>query len=250
MDPIAMMPRWLRRRALAFIESRGFQRVAGPRTVQEELQPFFAAMKGLGFNPRHIVDVGANRGLWTRYAIEFFPRAHYTLVEPQPELRNSIEDLIAAGFSIDWINAGLGDKPGCLEFHICKRDDSSTFVPPKDNSLEDRKTFVQVRTLNDIARCNGMPDLVKIDAEGMDLKVLAGASDLFGKTEIFLVEADITCRAFENTLAAVVWKMDEAGYSALDITTLNRSPKFGVLWLCEVAFLRNGSEILSGLTYE
>jgi FkbM family methyltransferase len=158
---------------IAFIESRGFQRVVGPRTVQEELQPFFAAMKGLGFNPRHIVDVGANRGLWTRYAIEFFPRAHYTLVEPQPELRNSINDLIAAGFSIDWINAGLGDKPGCLEFHICKRDNSSsTFVQQKDDSPEGRKTFVQVRTLNDIAGYNGMPDLVKIDAEGMDLKVL------------------------------------------------------------------------------
>jgi hypothetical protein len=29
-----------------------------------------------------------------------------------------------------------------------------------------------------------MPDLVKIDAEGFDLKVLAGAKTLFGKTEI------------------------------------------------------------------
>ena len=34
----------------------------------------------------------------------------------------------------------------------------------------------------------GLPEMVKIDAEGFDLKVLAGASDLLGKTDIFLVE--------------------------------------------------------------
>jgi hypothetical protein len=30
-----------------------------------------------------------------------------------------------------------------------------------------------------------MPDMVKIDAEGLDLKVLAGGSNLLGKTEVF-----------------------------------------------------------------
>ena len=29
---------------------------------------------------------------------------------------------------------------------------------------------------------------MKIDAEGFDVKVLAGASELFGQTEVFLVE--------------------------------------------------------------
>lgn len=29
---------------------------------------------------------------------------------------------------------------------------------------------------------------------------------------------------------------------------LNRSPKFGVLWLCELAFLREGSSLLKAVT--
>ena len=41
--------------------------------------------------------------------------------------------------------------------------------------------------------------------------------------------------------------MAHAGYRILDITDLNRSPKYGVLWLCEVAFLRNGSHLLDGV---
>jgi hypothetical protein len=35
--------------------------------------------------------------------------------------------------------------------------------------------------------------------------------------------------------------MEAAGYRLIDITDLNRSPKHGVLWLCEMAFLRNGA---------
>ena len=84
--------------------------------------------------------------------------------------------------------------------------------------------------------------MVKIDAEGPDSKVLAGASDLFGKTDIFLVEAVLRGGgAYENSVAKVTKFMENAGYRFLDITDLNRSPKYGVLWLCELAFLRDGS---------
>ena len=45
--------------------------------------------------------------------------------------------------------------------------------------------------------------------------------------------------------------MAHAGYRIIDITELNRSPKYGVLWLCEVAFLRNASHLLDGVdSYE
>ena len=51
------------------------------------LKSLFPVLKGFGFDPKHIVDIGANTGLWTREATNYFPRAHYTLVEPQDELK-------------------------------------------------------------------------------------------------------------------------------------------------------------------
>ena len=36
---------------------------------------FFPLLRQLGFAPRHIVDVGANRGSWTRAAFKYFPNA-------------------------------------------------------------------------------------------------------------------------------------------------------------------------------
>jgi hypothetical protein len=42
--------------------------------------------------------------------------------------------------------------------------------------------------------------------------------------------------------------MASAGYGLFDITDLNRSPKYGSVWLCELVFLRNGSSLLSQVT--
>jgi hypothetical protein len=102
-----------------------------------------------------------------------------------------------------------------------------------------------VKTANEIVASAGgdLPDMEKIYAEGLELRVLAGASDLLGKTDVFLVEAVVCVGGYENTAAEVVKFMANAGYRLIEITDLNRSPKHGVLWVCEVAFLRNGSAL-------
>ena len=216
------------------------------------LDSFFSALKRGSFEPRHIIDVGANRGSWTRKALLYFPDAQYTLVEPQDHLKAHVQDLIDGGGKITWINAGVADKCGVLPFTISYRDDSSTFAPTQAD-LDVPTTPVPVMTLNEIVSVSGaaLPEVVKIDAEGFDLKVLAGASNLLGKTDIFFVEVTICCPGHENTIARVVRTMDKAGYHVVDITDINRSPKYGVLWLCELAFLRNASPVFDGArTYE
>jgi FkbM family methyltransferase len=223
-----------------------------PSASNSGLDCFFAALRRLGFHPKHIVDIGANHGSWTRKALVYFPEAHYTLVEPQDHLKVHIEDLLARGRKITWINAGAADKSGSLPFAISYRDDSSTF----DLAQVDAGTAlisVPVMTLNEIVSSAGapLPEIVKIDAEGFDLKVLAGASDLLGRTDVFFVEVTICCPGHENTIAGVVKRMDEAGYRVVDVTDLNRSPKYGVLWLCELAFLRNDSFLFANVrSYE
>jgi FkbM family methyltransferase len=212
----------------------------------------FVTLKQFGFCPTHIIDVGANHGNWTRKAIEYFPNANYTLVEPQNELKRYVHDLIDRGFKIQWINAGAGDIPGRLPFTISHRDDSSTFIPANELSSANNvhQVSTEVKTLNEIVSTGELPvpDMVKIDAEGFDLKVLSGASDLFGKTDVFLLEAVVCCVDYQNTLLAVTQFMSEAGYRLIDITELNRSPKDNVLWLCELAFLRERSNLLDRVT--
>jgi FkbM family methyltransferase len=225
----------------------------GPRP-SEGLDPFFSLLQRLGFAPKHIVDVGANRGNWTRTAIKHFPYAHYTLVEPQDYLKKHIQDLLDGGYQIEWMHAGAGATSGTMPMSISSRDDSSTFIitDRHGQATGSQRTTVAVKTLNEIVAASGAPppEMVKIDAEGFDLEVLAGASGLLGKTELFLVEA-MVCGNYENSVAEVVKFMAGAGYRLIDITDFNRSPKHGVLWVTELAFLRNGSALLDAVrSYE
>jgi FkbM family methyltransferase len=217
---------------------------------------FFPLLRQLGFAPKHVVDVGANRGTWTRAAFKYFRDPFYTLVEPQDHLRSYSQDLVAQGCKLNWINAGCGDVCGTLPLIVSYRDDASTFVDRHNNPTAQRITIPMI-TLNKLVASSGagFPEMVKIDAEGFDLKVLAGASDLLGKTDIFLVEAAVwgvgAGRANDNSVAEVVSFMAKAGYNLMDVTDINRGPKNGVLWLCELAFLRDGSPLLdAALSYE
>jgi FkbM family methyltransferase len=216
------------------------------------IDAFFPLLKSLGFAPRRIIDVGANHGHWTRTALRYFPDAHYTLVEPQDHLKSHIQDLLAAGRNITWINAGAGDTNGLFPFTISHRDDSSTFVLDADQARLAglHQVMVHIRTLNDIvaSQAAAPPEMVKIDAEGLDLQVLAGASNLLGVTDVFLVEACICSNGGPNSAAAVLDFMSRAGYRLMDITDLNRSPAHKVLWLSEFAFVRSASPLLTRVT--
>jgi FkbM family methyltransferase len=221
------------------VKSNGSAGVAEQWT--QGLDTFSSLLQGFGFRPTHIIDVGANRGNWTRRAAKFFPSTRYTLVEPQGNLKQYISDLLQAGAAITWISAGVSDQHGTLPFTIGQTDSTSTFYFQSESNPGGSSVSIPVLTLNEIAAAHGVPELVKIDAEGFDLKVLGGASELLGRTDVFLVEVTICAALYENSLAQVVRLMDEKGYKVADITDLNRSPKHGVLWLCELAFVRRGS---------
>ena len=99
------------------------------RLNEMPLRRFFAALKGRGFSPRHIIDVGANRGYWTRDALEYFPEAYYTLIEPQDHLKDDVQDLLTRkDGKIRWIGAGVSNTPGTLPFTISHRDVFSSFA--------------------------------------------------------------------------------------------------------------------------
>jgi FkbM family methyltransferase len=200
--------------------------------------------------PKLVIDVGANHGNWSRRVRRYFPNSSIIMIEPQEHLRAESADLLANP-EIGWITAGASNVGGAAKLTLARSDHSSTFVLTAQQAIAEglKQIEVPLVTLNHVVaeRCVKIPDIVKIDAEGLDLRVLEGASDLMGKTELFFVEAAICAQGIENTLSAVVTKMSDLGYQPFDVTELNYSPKQGVLWLVEIVFIKRGGRIASAI---
>ncbi len=90
------------------------------------LNQFFTNLKKEGFNPEHIIDVGAHKGDWSRLSMKYFPNAHYTLIEPQENLRSFYKDLISNP-KISVFNVGASDKDEILNFTLVERADCCNF---------------------------------------------------------------------------------------------------------------------------
>jgi FkbM family methyltransferase len=206
---------------------------------------FFQTWKHISSAPTFIIDVGANHGNWTRSALDYFPDARYLMIEPQDRLKVYSKDLIQRA-NVHWLTAGISDQVGSLTLTLPPRDDTASFIMNRESAeaYGYPQIEVPVTTLDRIVEEEQrIPELVKIDAEGFDLRALRGASALLGSTDVFLVECAIYCSHLENSLEAVCAFMWGKGYRVFDFTDLNHSPKHGVLWLSEVVFVRRSSPI-------
>ncbi len=216
------------------------------QSANAAVERLLLTLRGLGLQPRHIVDIGANHGGWSRVALSVFPGVNLTLFEPQQSLSKFMVDLEKMpNVSIRY--EGVGDIDGQLPFTFHDRDDSCSFV--YDAEVATARGFTQSKiniSRLDTALTDSLfppPDIVKIDAEGLDLKVLEGAPFTLKTTQVVLVEASVANRDYPNSVLEVVTKMDALGFRLFDITDLNRTPTQKVLWLIEAVFVRKGSAI-------
>ena len=208
---------------------------------------FYNTIKKMGFLPLHIVDVGANHGTWTREALNHFPEAYYTLLEPQNWLKKSFQDILDSNSKVQFYPVGAGEKEGSFQFTIVDRDDSCSFRYSQEEATAAgfEQIEIPVVTLNSLLSNSNLlaPDIIKIDAEGLDIAVLKGATNFFGKTEIFMVEAGVVNKSFDNSFLKLINFMDENNYRLFDITDINRPFQPQVLWLVELVFVKKNGFI-------
>ncbi len=211
------------------------------------LDNFFETLVKIHFIPDHVIDVGANHGKWTKTALCYFPDAYFTLLEPQRWLEKHVQDLLNKNPKVRFYPYGAGSQAGSFKFTIADQDDSSHFRLNEEDAKKQglKQIDVRVVTLNELVISENLPnpDIIKIDAEGLDLEVLKGSDHFFGKTEIFLVEVAVTATDIENQFYQVVQYMDANGYKLFDITDLNRPFEPKILWLAELVFIRKNGII-------
>jgi FkbM family methyltransferase len=243
------MFRTVKRMALRVLQETDSPRTEARPKGHAETDPFFECLARIGFKPNHIVDVGANRGGWTRTALRYFPDARYSLFEPQANLLADSD--LRANPNVRIYNAGAGPTSGTMRISVHERDDSWSFALSEQEAgaLGRRQIEMPVVALDEFLPKQGLPSpqMLKIDAEGWDLEVLQGAEATVATSEVVLLEAAVMSKIFRNTFHAVVEAMARRDFVLFDITDLNRTQKHGALWLVEVAFVRRGGTLANAV---
>jgi FkbM family methyltransferase len=182
---------------------------------------------------RVIVDVGAHAGLFATFAKERAPAARVICIEPDA----SLEPLIAANLAAfrDWevITAAAVDKPGIVTFY-------RSAVATQESSIHRAAVErfhrgpdpLQVRgvTLDDVCADHAMVDVLKVDVQGAESLVLAGAAETMRKTRTVLIEVTFLDPDPVSVLAKLQsefgpWETVNVVVSGADLAFERRTPR-------------------------
>ncbi|MEO1536434.1 MAG: FkbM family methyltransferase [Pseudomonadota bacterium] len=157
-----------------------------------------------------VLDVGANIGELGLWAVE--RGADYIAFELDPVAFRALQSNVPGHRLYD---VALSDTDGTATFYLNTAEaDSSLFKPQEsDASIE-----VRTALLDGFLQETGAPErirLFKVEAEGMEPEVLAGASDTLERVEYLAVDAGPE-RGGENTVPPVFNAVSQAGFELLD----------------------------------
>lgn len=219
----------------------------GDPSAQDLRLRLFRQLSKKGLKPKHIIDVGAHKAGWSWDAYQIFPDCSFTLIEPQIEMKPYLDKFCSSSKKSRWILAGAGATEEELPFTIAKNSDGSSFTISDEKASTEglERRILKVIPLDKIHEQFNLPipEIVKIDAEGLDIDVVIGAQKLLGQTEIFFLELPLLGTWANQSFHTIIEFMKNHGYEPFDITDLNRRPSDNTLALMEMAFIKKDSAL-------
>ena len=211
--------------------------------ISGDMRLFLKSLKKRGLPIHHILDVGAHKGDWSVLAATILPEATYYLVEPQEELRPEIEKFLARQKGKVFFG-GAGAEDGELTFTIWEDFAGSSFLPDEQHAAGKAQKTVPVFSIDGLIARGEMPvpDICKIDVQGFEIEVLKGAGSIFGKTEVFILEASLF-NFFPNQplLHEIIAYMTQRGYVIYDFAGFTNRPLDMALGQLDICFVKEDS---------
>ncbi|MBN1354262.1 MAG: FkbM family methyltransferase [Candidatus Omnitrophica bacterium] len=145
---------------------------------------------------KYIVDVGANVGSWTLMALDCTKPLKVMAFEPEPENFAKLQLNTKKFTNVEIHNVVVGDRKGTIRLNITRDATAASVLEPEakmkdyieDNWRVNDKKDCPMDTLDNLVA--GLPEIsfLKIDVQGFEKQVLAGAANTLEKTKFLLIE--------------------------------------------------------------
>tara|TARA_Y100000758_G_scaffold288016_1_gene239782 strand:+ start:63 stop:725 length:663 start_codon:yes stop_codon:yes gene_type:complete len=196
-------------------------------------------LQSFGFDPKNILDIGANKGKWSlEVKKKVFPNAEYTLIEAINY--KELKQISIKNHNISFLNLLLDESEHTVTWYEKRNTGDSIYKENtgyfKDCDQYDRKTT----TLDKNFSSNHTFDLIKIDCQGSELPILRGGKKLVQNASVIILEVPFmgeynigVANFFEH-----VRYMDQIGYRVFDIIELHRVDD--ILIQIDLIFIKKG----------
>jgi len=201
-------------------------------------------LKSFGFEPQHILDIGANKGKWTLEVMKkVFNESQYTLIEAINY--TELEKLTTKYNNIIYKNLLLDEKENIVTWYE-KRNTGDSFFKENTGYFDDCKEIKRKTTTLDLSFSNNeFFDLVKIDCQGAEIPILKGGKNIIDKASVIILEVpfmgeyNIGAPNFYEHLNY----MENIGYRVYDIVELHRVDN--ILIQIDIIFIKKGHDFES-----
>lgn len=202
-------------------------------------------MKRLGFQPKTVIDVGAGLGTFSLY--ETFPNSRHFLIEPIAENEPYLAQICRNLKNAEYIIAGATKESGYLNLSVSPDLVSSSTSPSNESdSVDPYLRTIPAITLDEVCRKHNLegPYLIKVDVDGQEIDVLAGATQILQQAEYVIVEVTLFGQMYE-----VMNLMKSHGFVAYDIVEQAYRPSDAVLWQVDMAFVKESGQFRKESNY-
>jgi len=193
-----------------------------------------------------VVDVGAHEGQWLTPFLRFMRASRVEVFEPLPACVAQLRSTYGGDPKVFIHQAAVGDRPGSVTLNVTEgRRLSSVLLPAPEMGLFygnrvasiQEKITVPLVTLDETLP-DAPVDLLKIDVQGFERQVIAGAKRTLARTRTVLIEANFQHHYEGDALLAELWHLlAEHGFGLWSISSPYYGPDGRALW-ADAAFVR------------
>jgi FkbM family methyltransferase len=198
-------------------------------------------MRSLGFQPELIVDVGAWEGTWSEMVAMVWPYAEILMVAAIEDKFVALRQRFADKPNWRIAHAVLSERAGDVrEFQ--QMGTGSSIYPELSDYPRHTKTVV-TSTLDDVVRGLSLRPtsvLLKLDVQGTELDILAGAAHVLSATQWMALEVSLTpTNAGAPLFCEATSRCQALGFVVADFAGFHRHPETTQLRQVDVIFARS-----------